>query len=292
MVPKMDGEAETGPTAGAWHSNKFLNPATDGAVLPILHLNGFKIANPTIFGTMADYELNALFIGYGYLIRIVELSDRLDHDMDAAMTWAYNEIRTLQKGARSGNPVERPRWPMLILRTPKEARTNPNPLAIVETWLRSYRPEELFDSEGRPAQDILSLCPKGDRRMATNPHSFGGRMRRPLRLPPLSEYGVDLTARGKEHASGVEELGKYLRDLIRRNREERNFRIVCPDELESNRLEDVLSATRRQYVWPLPDVAEVVEHTGKDGLVLEVLSEHNCQGWLQGYLLTGRHGLF
>jgi len=312
-----DGEAETGPTAGAWHSNKFLNPATDGAVLPILHLNGFKIANPTIFGTMADYELNALFIGYGYLVRIVELSDRIDHDMDAATTWAYNEIRTLQKGARSGKPVERPRWPMLILRTPKgwtgpkeidgrrvegsflshqvpakEARTNPNHLSIVETWLRSYRPEELFDSEGRPAQDILSLCPKGDRRMATNPHSFGGRMRRPLRLPPLSEYGVDLTARGKEHASGVEELGKYLRDLIRRNREERNFRIVCPDELESNRLEDVLSATRRQYVWPLPDVAEVVEHTGKDGLVLEVLSEHNCQGWLQGYLLTGRHGLF
>jgi xylulose-5-phosphate/fructose-6-phosphate phosphoketolase len=272
-----DGEAETGPTAGAWHSNKFLNPATD----------------------------------------IVECSDRIDFDMDQAMVWAYNEIRALQKAARAGKPVERPRWPMLIVRTPKgwtgpkeidgrktegsylshqvpakEAHTNPEHLEVLETWLRSYRPEDLFDAEGRPEQDILSLCPTGDRRMAVNPHSFGGRMRRPLDLPPVAEYGIDLTVRGQEEISSVAELGKYLRDVIRRNQDARNFRIVCPDELESNRLEDVLEVTDRQYVWPLPDVAEVTEHTGNDGRVLEVLSEHNCQGWLQGFLLTGRHGLF
>jgi xylulose-5-phosphate/fructose-6-phosphate phosphoketolase len=294
-----DGEAETGPTAGAWHSNKFLNPATD------------------IFGTMADYELNALFIGHGYQVRIVECSDRIDFDMDQAMVWAYDEIRALQKNARAGKPAERPRWPMLIVRTPKgwtgpkeidgrktegsflshqvpakEAHSNPEHLMVLETWLRSYHPEDLFDAFGRPEQDILSLCPTGDRRMAQNPHSFGGRMRRPLDLPPVSDYGIDLTARGQEEISSVVEFGKYLRDVIRRNQDARNFRIVCPDELESNRLGDVLEATDRQYVWPLPDVAEVKEHTGNDGRVLEVLSEHNCQGWLQGYLLTGRHGLF
>jgi xylulose-5-phosphate/fructose-6-phosphate phosphoketolase len=312
-----DGEAETGPTAGAWHSNKFLNPATDGAVLPILHLNGFKIANPTILGTMADYELNALFIGHGYHVRIVECSDRIDFDMEQAIVWAYDEIRAVQKNARAGKPAERPRWPMLIVRTPKgwtgpkeidgrktegsflshqvpakEAHTNPEHLKVLEAWLRSYRPEELFDSEGHPEQDILSLCPKGDKRMALNPHSFGGRMRRPLDLPPLTEYGIDLTTRGQEEISSVVELGRYLCDVIRRNQDARNFRIMCPDELESNRLGHVLEATVRQYIWPLPDIAEVMEHNGKDGRVLEVLSEHNCQGWLQGYLLTGRHGLF
>lgn len=312
-----DGEAETGPTAGAWHGTKFLNPATDGAVLPILHLNGFKIANPTIFGTMADEELDALFYGYGYQVRTVVHSERIDHDMEAAMAWAWGEIRGLQAAARAGKEVVRPRWPMLIVRTPKgwtgpkeiggrkvegsylshqvparEAGTDPEQLSIVEAWLRSYRPEELFDREGRPAPDILSLCPKGDLRMAANPHSFGGRMRRPLDLPPASEYGISVPARGREQVSSVEELGKYLRDVVRRNQDARNFRIVCPDELESNRVGEVLSATRRQYVWPLPDVPEVVAHTGRDGRVLEVLSEHNCQGWLQGYLLTGRHGLF
>ncbi len=312
-----DGEAETGPTAGAWHSNKFLNPATDGAVLPILHLNGFKIANPTIFGTMTDDELNALFLGYGYQVRIVDQSDRIDHDMETAMAWAFGEIRALQAAARAGKTVVRPRWPVLVVRTPKgwtgpkeiggkkvegsylshqvpakEAGTDPEQRKIVESWLRSYRPEELFDSEGRPAPDILSLCPEGDLRMAANPNGFGGRMRRPLDLPPVSDYGIARAARGREQISSVVELGKYLRDVIRRNQDARNFRIVCPDELESNRVGDVLSATCRQYVWPLPDVPEVTAHTGNDGRVLEILSEHNCQGWLQGYLLTGRHGLF
>jgi xylulose-5-phosphate/fructose-6-phosphate phosphoketolase len=309
-----DGEAETGPTAGAWHSNKFLNPATDGAVLPLLHLNGFKIANPTIFGTMTNDELNRLFGGYGYAVKVVDFSNRIDRDMAVAMTWAYEKIRDIQEKARSGNVVERPDWPMLIVRTPKgwtgprevdrvriegtfrshqvpakNAKTNPNHLKVVEAWLRSYRPEELFDRNGRPAGEILSLCPRGERRMAMNPHAFGGRIRRPLNLPRVEDHGVDLQARGHDYISNVEELGKYLREVVRLNGEARNFRIVCPDELESNRVSAVLEITDRQYVWPLP---EDTEHIGRDGRVLEVLSEHNCQGWLQGYLLTGRHGLF
>jgi len=309
-----DGEAETGPTAGAWHSNKFLNPETDGAVLPILHLNGFKIANPSIFGTMTDEELIALFPGYGYAARIVDFSDHIDVDMDEAVSWAYGEIRGIQQSARAGNPVVRPRSPVLVVRTPKgwtgpkiidgkrvegsflshqvpakEAKTNPDHLRAIESWLRSYHPQELFKKDGRPAEDIRSLCPTGDRRMAMNPHSFGGRLRRPLNLPPLMDYGVELKIRGQKLISNMAELGKYLRDVIRLNQETRNFRIVCPDELESNRMGAVLEVTQRQYVWPVPDVTE---HTGPDGRVLEVLSEHNCQGWLQGYLLTGRHGVF
>lgn len=309
-----DGEAETGPTAGAWHSNKFLNPATDGAVLPILHLNGFKIANPTIFGTMTDEELIALFTGYGYAVEIVDFGDRIDSDTDRAIFWAYEEIRKIQDAARSGSRVERPRWPMLIVRTPKgwtgpkeldgkkiegsflshqvpikDAKTNPGHLRALEHWLRSYRPQELFDQGGHPAEDILSLCPKGTRRMALNPHGFGGKIRRPLELPPTSEHAVDLKKRGQDHISNVEVLGDYLREVVRLNQERRNFRIVSPDELESNRVGAVLEVTDRQYIWPVP---EVTEHTSRDGRVLEVLSEHNCQGWLQGYLLTGRHGLF
>jgi len=309
-----DGEAETGPTAAAWHSNKFLSPVTDGAVLPILHVNGFKIANPTIFGTMTNGELEALFTGYGYAVKIVEFGDPIDRDTEAALWWAYSEIRAIQSAARSGESVERPGWPMLAVRTPKgwsgpkeidgiaiegsfrshqvpakDAKTNPKHLRVIEDWLRSYRPRELFDKDGRPAEDIHSLCPKGDRRMAMNPHAQGGKVRRPLALPSLDDYGVDLKDRGQAQISGVEELGRYLRDVVRLNQEARNFRIVCPDELESNRVAAVLEVTDRQYVWPLP---KNTEHTGPDGRVLEVLSEHNCQGWLQGYLLTGRHGLF
>lgn len=309
-----DGEAETGPTAGAWHCNKFLNPTTDGAVLPILHLNGFKIANPTIFGTMTNGEMEALFSGYGYLTRIVEFSDHIDADLDAAIAWAYSEIRGLQEAARSGTPIERPRLPMLVLHTPKgwtgpkeldgkpiegsflshqvpakDAKTNPVHLNALEIWLRSYRPEELFDRQGHPMEDILALCPKGDRRMAMNLSGFAGRIRRPLKLPPLAEHTTDVKGRGQNPMGNMGVLGQYLRDVVRLNRETRNFRIVSPDELESNRIGAVLEATDRQYVWPLPTVAE---HTSRDGRVLEVLSEHNCQGWLQGYLLTGRHGVF
>jgi xylulose-5-phosphate/fructose-6-phosphate phosphoketolase len=309
-----DGEAETGPTAGAWHSNKFLNPKNDGAVLPILHDNGFKIASPTIFASMSDDELRSLFSGYGYSVRIVELTDQIDRAMSDAVFGAYGEIRTLQKAARSATPVERPRWPLIILRTPKgwtgpvvvdghaiegsfrahqvpakDAKNNPVHLKVIENWLRSYKAEELFDANGSPAADILACCPSGTRRMAINPHSFGGELRRPLKLPPVSDYGVDLRARGQNHISSVEELGKYLRDVVRLNQDSHNFRVVCPDELESNRVGAILDVTDRQYVWPLPANSE---HISPSGRVLEVLSEHNCQGWLQGYLLTGRHGIF
>jgi xylulose-5-phosphate/fructose-6-phosphate phosphoketolase len=309
-----DGEAETGPTAAAWHSNKFLNPQTDGAVLPILHVNGFKIANPTIFGTMSDDELRSLFTGYGYAVRIVALSERIDGDMSDAVIGSYNEIGAIQDAARAGGAVARPRWPMIILRTPKgwtgpkvvdgkaiegsfrahqvpakDAKTNPVHLKIVESWLRSYKPQELFTADGRPAEDLLVLVPRGERRMARNPHALGGEIRRPLKLPAIADYGVDLDGRGQNQISSVEELGNYLRDVVRLNQATRNFRVVCPDELESNRVGAILAATDRQYVWPLP---ENCEHISADGRVLEVLSEHNCQGWLQGYLLTGRHGIF
>jgi xylulose-5-phosphate/fructose-6-phosphate phosphoketolase len=309
-----DGESETGPTAAAWHSDKFINPKTDGAVLPILHLNGFKISSPTIFGTMTNDDLESLFKGYGYGVRIVEAGDQVHMDFEQALNWAHGEITKIQKAARKRTAPERPQWPMLILRTPKgwtgpksldgkviegsfrshqvpgkDLKHNPAHLRTVEQWLRSYKPSELFDAKGSPAPDILALCPKGEKRIAMNPHTFGGRVRRPLNLPPLGEHAIDVKARGATWTSSMEQLGKYLADLIKRNDAARNFRIVCPDELESNRLGEVLKVTDRQYGWPIPKVAE---HIAPDGRVLEILSEHNCQGWLQGYLLTGRHGLF
>jgi xylulose-5-phosphate/fructose-6-phosphate phosphoketolase len=310
-----DGECETGPTAGAWHSNKFLNPATDGAVLPIVHLNGFKISSPTIYATMTDEELRWLFQGYGYGVRIVDYAnDNIDADTDAAMTWAWQQIRSIQTAARSAGRIERPGWPMIILRTPKgfggikslegkaiegsfrshqvpakDLRTNPVHLRAVEKWLRSYRPQELFDQQDRPAEDILALCPRGEKRMGMSVHSFGGRLRQPLQLPSLYEHAVDVKDHGAISVSNMEVLAKYLRQVVQLNKKARNFRIVCPDELESNRLGEVLEVTNRQYVWPVPETAE---HIAADGRVLEVLSEHNCQGWLQGYLLTGRHGIF
>lgn len=309
-----DGEAETGPTAAAWHGNKFLNPATDGAVLPILHLNGYKISSPTIFGTMTDEELQALFSGHGYAVEIVDNADDIDNRLEAAVDWAYQEIRNLQNTSRHDTIPDRPVWPMIILRTPKglsgpamidgkpnegsfrshqvpgkDLRANGENLNIVEQWLRSYRPQELFDRNGRIAQDIYEQCPRGSKRMAMNDHVFAGRIRKPLILPDLEEYSVHVEQRGLTKASAMTELGKYLREVVVLNEPARNFRIVCPDELESNRLGAVLDVTSRQYLWPLPDNAEKVD---KYGRVMEVLSEHNCQGWLQGYLLTGRHGLF
>jgi xylulose-5-phosphate/fructose-6-phosphate phosphoketolase len=308
-----DGEAETGPTAGAWHSTKFLNPATDGAVLPILHLNEFKIASPTIFGTMDDDELNALFTGYGYEPHFVRLSESIHEDFRAELDAAYHEIRQIQNAARRGKIPSRPRWPMIVLRTPKgwtgpktldgkmiegshrahqvpgkDLKKNPAHLKAVEQWLRSYRPQELFEN-GRPANDILALCPRGEHRMGMNPHAHGGKMRKPLDLPPLDEHWVKVTARGEPRVSSMETLGNYLLEVVKRNDAARNFRIVCPDELESNRLGAVLKATSRQYLWPIPETSDGI---ARDGRLLEVLSEHNCQGWLQGYLLTGRHGLF
>ena len=316
-----DGEAETGPTAAAWHGPKFLDPAESGAVLPILHANGYKLSNPTVTGTMDDREVRSLFEGYGWAVRFVEGVDDLDARLAAAMDWALAEIRGIQRAARTGQALEKPRWPLLVLRTPKgmggvkeldgkpvegsfrshqvpvpDAKHNPAHLKLVEDWLRSYRVEELFDAGGIPAADLLALCPLGGRRIGSNPHTFGGRLRQPLALPAMHEHATpprseEPLARGRVNASSVEAVGRYLAGVIAAN--PRNFRIFSPDELTSNKLGGVFAApTQRDYQWPV-EGGDRVEHTGRhDGRVLEVLSEHNCQAWLQGYLLTGRHGLF
>ena len=308
-----DGEAETGPTATAWHGAKYLDPVNCGAVLPILHANGYKISSPTISGTMADEELLALYQGYGWQPRIVAGAD-LDGALATALDWAYGEIRRIQTAARSGHLPERPRWPLIVLRSPKgmgcpnkwqgkplegtwrahqvpieEPRSDPEALRAVETWLRSYRPEELFDARGRPVDAILATCPTGERRIGMNPHANGGRLRRDLDLPPVADYAAALNGHGKETLSATDRVGDYLRDTLRRTAATRNFRIVCPDELSSNKLDAVLEVTERGYVWPLAPHDEQISYGGR---VLEMLSEHMCQGWLQGYLLTGRHGLF
>jgi xylulose-5-phosphate/fructose-6-phosphate phosphoketolase len=313
-----DGEAETGPTAAAWHCPKFLDPAESGAVLPILHVNGYKISNPTIFGSMDDDELRALFTGYGWTPRIVGGDDLLAA-MGSGMDWAFAEIDRIQAAARAGGvPVMVPRWPLLILRSPKgwtgiaaldgkpvegsfrshqvpvaDVRENPAHLKLLEDWLRSYRPEELFDANGAPQPDVLACCPRGDRRLGCNPHAFGGRRRRPLRLPPLTRHAVEVGAdrRGFAQESPMAAIAAYLAGVIADN--PRNFRLVCPDELMSNRLGGVFAApTQRNYQWPV-EAHDRAEHVGAaGGRVLEILSEHVCQAWLQGYLLTGRHGLF
>ena len=309
-----DGEAETGPTATAWHGTKFLNPATDGAVLPFLHLNGYKISSPTIFGTMTNDELTLMFRGYGWDVNIVDDLENIDQQLESTLTDAWGKIGRIQSAFRGGKCIKRPTWPMIVLKTPKgmggikqidgravegsfrshqvpgkDLKENPEHLEAVEQWLRSYRPEELFDEQGRPAEDILECCPGGDRRIGMNPHSFGWRVKVNLCLPDLHAHEVNIMQRGEPVVSAMSKLGEYLREVIDLNERQRNFRIFCPDELESNRLGEVLKSTPRQYTWPLPEHAEFV---GPDGRVLEILSEHTCQGWLQGYLLTGRHGLF
>ncbi|MBW4649671.1 MAG: phosphoketolase family protein [Kastovskya adunca ATA6-11-RM4] len=315
-----DGEAETGPTATAWHSYKFIDPAKSGAVLPILHLNGYKISSPTIYGTMSDEELLHLFTGYGYQVRIVEEED-LEADIYASMDWAYQEICRIQQAARSGERILQPRWPMLILRSlkgwtgikemhgvpiegsfrshqvpAKNVRSDPNELRLLEEWLRSYHVEELFTENGQPINEILEQCPKGDRRMGCNPHTFGGRLRKPLDLPSIFDYQVlvereetpEVCTRGGNNVGNTESLAKYLRGVVEHN--PHNFRIFSPDELESNKLTEVLEATQRTYEWP---ISPYDEHIGPEGgQVLEILSEHTCQAWLQGYILTGRHGMF
>jgi xylulose-5-phosphate/fructose-6-phosphate phosphoketolase len=313
-----DGEAETGPTATAWHANKYLDPVTGGAVLPILHLNGYKIASATVFGTMDDQELSQLFEGYGWRPRIITVDTDADQVADGLLAdgldWAYTEIRALQAAARSGRRPARPAWPMLIVRSPKGwtgpreldgqpvegtwrshqvpiegVRDDPGRLAALEAWLRSYRPAELFDSDGRPTPDLLGCCPKADRRMGANPHANGGRLRVPLELPPLEPHAVDLPSPGQATASPTQAAGGWLTELMRATEARRNFRIVCPDELTSNKLDAVLEGTARAYQWP---TAPHDTGLAPDGRVMEVLSEHTCQAWLQGYLLTGRHGLF
>ena len=309
-----DGEAETGPTAGAWHSNKFLDPVTSGAVLPLLHLNGYKIANPTIYKSMSDEELTKLFEGYGWHPMIVQGED-LDGELAGALDTAYAEIRDVQGEARNGNRPERPRWPMLVVKSlkgwtgPKEvdgiqvegtskahqvpamqAKSNPEHLKILEDWLRSYGPEELFDEDGGPKEEILACCPTGDLRMGANPHVNGGKLRKDLKLPELAKHAIDVSAPGAETGSALGQLGEYFADIFRLNSDEANFRIMCPDEVASNRLGAVFEATDHAWEWPLDPKIDVGH--APDGRIMEVLSEHNCQGWLQGYVLTGRHGVF
>ncbi len=320
-----DGEAETGPTATAWHSTKYLNPERDGAVLPILHLNGYKISSATIFGAMSDEELGDLFRGYGYDVDIVNahgdtIDDRAEEhgQMAVALETAHIAISDIQNRVRSGEVVSRPRFPMLILRSPKgwtcpkeldgkplensfrshqvpvrEPKKNSEHLALLEQWLRSYRPEELFDSEGRPDARLRATCPTGNLRIGVNAHAYGGSLRRDLRLPDFHHYAVPVSEHGAIRGSDTAKLGEYLRDVMRLNEESEdgagNFRIFCPDEMTSNKLSAVFQATSRQFAWPI-DLED--EHIGSAGRVLEILSEHTCQGWLQGYLLTGRHGLF
>ena len=311
-----DGEAETGPLAAAWHSNKFLDPCTSGAVLPILHANGYKLSGPTITGRMSDEEVTHLFTGYGYQVRIVSGDDPVvvHPKMWQALDWAYGEIRGLQREARGGHTPDRPAWPMIVLRTPKgwtcpktvdgkpventfhshqvpvpDPRNNPAHLAILEKWLRSYGPNELFDEAGRPLAAVTSVCPEGDRRMGKNPHANGGQLLVPLKVPDWTHYAVPAPAPGAIEAEATRELGKFIRDVMRENAGERNFRFFCPDETTSNRMEAVFEATARAWLWPM---VETDEFLSRGGRVMEILSETTCQGWLEGYLLTGRHGLF
>lgn len=311
-----DGEAETGPLATAWHSNKFLNPIHDGAVLPILHLNGYKIANPTILARISQEELMQLFQGYGYQPYIVEGEDSTEahQKMAGMLDQVITEIRAMQEHARRQGLAQRLRWPMIILRTPKgwtgpkevdgqktegSWRSHQVPLANLdkqpehvrqlEQWLKSYRPEELFDAEGRLMEELRALAPTGERRMGANPHANGGLLMKQLRLPDFCDYAVDMTQPGQVTAEATRVMGSFLRDVMQANLLTKNFRVFGPDETASNRLGDLFDVTQRTW---LADTLPEDEHLAPDGRVMEILSEHTCQGWLEGYLLTGRHGLF
>jgi len=316
-----DGEAETGPLAASWHCNKFLNPASDGAVLPILHLNGYKIANPTILGRMHDDDLGGLFRGFGYEPILVAGAepDAMHQRMAAVLDNVIEDIHAIQRKARQhgDTPSEGtapPRWPLVILRSPKgwtgpkevdgkkvegfwrahqvpidNVRDNAEHLKLLEAWMRSYRPEKLFGADGRVAPEIAAMAPSGNRRMGANPYANGGLLKRELRLPDFRTYAVAVERPGGSHAEATRVLGGYLRDVMRLNAEARNFRLMGPDETSSNRLDHVFEASNR--VW-MEEIRPYDVHLAREGRVMEVLSEHLCQGWLEGYLLTGRHGLF
>ena len=312
-----DGEAETGPLATAWHSNKFINPVRDGAVLPILNLNGYKIANPTILSRISHEELEALFVGYGYTPYFVEGRDPvpMHRAMADAMDRAVGQIRTVQKAARETNTPVRPRWPMIVLRSPKgwtgpkevkghkvegswrshqvplsDVRENPESLKLLEDWLRSYGPGELFDGNGTLVSELQVLAPRGARRMSANPHANGGVLRKDLKLPDFRDYAVEVSARGTKEYENTKPLGLYLRDVMAANPD--RFRLFGPDETASNRLQAVYGATKKTWMADLlPEDADGGE-LARDGRVMEMLSEHTLLGWLEGYLLTGRHGLF
>jgi xylulose-5-phosphate/fructose-6-phosphate phosphoketolase len=311
-----DGEAETGALATSWHANKFLDPVHDGAVLPILHLNGYKIANPTVLARIDEAELLQLLSGYGYEPFVVAGDDpaTVHLAMAATLDVVFDEIAAIQRAARLGRARGRPRWPMVVLRTPKgwtgphevdgslvegtwrahqvplaEVRTNPAHLALLDRWLRSYRPEELFDDGGRLFPRLAALAPSGARRMGSNPHANGGVLLRDLELSDFRAHGVDVTQPGSTSSEPTRALGRLLRDVIVRNEPHRNFRIFGPDETASNRLDAVFEVTDK--VWQA-DLLPSDEHLAREGRVVEILSEHLCQGWLEGYLLTGRHGFF
>lgn len=312
-----DGESETGPLATSWHSNKFLNPIRDGAVLPILHLNGYKINNPTILSRVSHEELEQLFQGYGYTPYFVEGSDpeTMHQLMAGVLETCVLEIRRIQAEARRTGIPNRPRWPMIVLRSPKGwtgpkevdghkvegfwrshqvplagMKENPAHLKMLEDWLRSYHPEHLFDADGKLIPELKALAPKGTRRMSANPHANGGLLRKALRLPDFTDYALALAAPGKVSAENTRPLGKFLRDIMRDNM--RNFRVFGPDENSSNKLDDIYEASKKTWLADyLPEDADGGE-LSPDGRVMEMLSEHTLEGWLEGYLLTGRHGFF
>ena len=311
-----DGEAETGPLATAWHSNKFLDPAGDGAVLPILHLNGYKIANPTILARISREELDQLLRGCGWIPFYVEgyQADLMHQAMAATLDAVILEVKRIQTGARDQKQTGRPRWPMIVLKSPKgwtgpkfvdgkpnegtfrshqvplsDPSKNPQHLRQLEDWLRSYRPGELFDADGRLRPELAALAPRGDRRMGANPHANGGVLLRDLRMPDFSDYAAPVPAPGAAGVGDTRVLGPFLRDVLKQNAEQRNFRIFGPDETISNGLEAVFGATNRQWE---AEIDGNDQYQARSGQVMEMLSEHQCEGWLEGYLLTGRHGLF
>jgi len=311
-----DGEAETGPLATSWHSNKFLNPVQDGAVLPILHLNGYKIANPTVLARMSHQELESLFVGYGYKPYFVEGSDpeTMHQLMAATLDIVINEIKQIQDDARTNGFTKRPQWPLIILRSPKgwtgpeevdgkktedywrshqvpfaEMASKPEHVKLLQEWMKSYKPEELFDENGKLLPELAELAPEGDRRMGANPHANGGLLLKDLKLPDFQNYAVDVSQPGAIEAEATRVMGTFLRDVMKLNLENRNFRVMGPDETASNRLNALFEVVDRTWVAQmLPED----DRLSPEGRVMEILSEHTCQGWLEGYLLTGRHGLF
>jgi xylulose-5-phosphate/fructose-6-phosphate phosphoketolase len=311
-----DGEAETGPLATAWHSNKFLNPVHDGAVLPILHLNGYKIANPTVLARIPNEELKDLLSGYGYRPYFVEGSEpeAMHQLMAKTFNTVFKEIKKIQQEARTNGISRRPRWPMIVLRTPKgwtgpkevdgqqteghwrshqvplsNMAKSPDHVQLLEQWMKRYKPDELFDENGSPVPELMHLVPRGDRRMGANPHANGGLLLKDLRMPHFEDFAVDVPQPGSVTTESTRVLGYFLRDVMNLNKRRRNFRVVGPDETASNRLGALFEATNRTW---LAETVPGDDHLAPDGRVMEILSEHTCQGWLEGYLLTGRHGFF
>ena len=311
-----DGEAETGPLATSWHSNKFLNPQTDGVVLPILHLNGYKIANPCVLARISHEELDHLFRGYGYTPYFVEGDDpmKMHQLMASTLDTVNKEIQIIKADARKKGGNKRPRWPMIVLRTPKgwtcpktidgkktegywrshqvpmgEMHEKPGHITILEKWMKTYKPNELFDKNGKLIPELADLPPKGERRMSANPHANGGLLLKDLRMPDFRSYALKVPSPGSVTAESTRVMGKFLRDVMKQNLSSKNFRLFSPDENNSNRWQDALEVTKRTW---MADTFPYDDHLAPDGRVMEMLSEHQCQGWLEGYLLTGRHGFF